>query len=69
LEQERDLSRSWAWCNLQHLDIRAPALLFKLGQVGGLAGVTMPACEAVIGLPLHWWPTPDERPATVLYID
>jgi hypothetical protein len=51
------------------LDLRTATFLFKLGQVSSLAGVPVPACEAVIGLAPYRWPTPDECSPTVLDVD
>jgi hypothetical protein len=57
------------WGDLQDLDLGPAAFLLELGEVGSLAGVTVSAGEAVIGLALYGWPTAHERPSTVLDVD
>jgi hypothetical protein len=47
---------------------RRPFLL-QLDQVGGLAGVPVPAGEAVIGLALYRWAAPYERSSAMLNVD
>jgi hypothetical protein len=51
------------------LDLRASAFLLELGEIGSLAGFSVPPGEAVIGLSLYGRPTPHERPSTVLDVD